>query len=337
MAAGSFCFFMPLRYGAAVLAVLQFILSAILAIALWYEVTKWSMDVGTKIAGTSAAAATYYTVLSASALVGSIAIFNRNKATLRYFAFCLGWTLGIQLAVSALQLWGYLSTSRQMLVSECIFLPGMNERSCNNAFAISVGWLIVSIVLGLLIQLCSAYVVSSYSSKLISEDEWTEQAPLPNISAPQLVSSKPTPAMIVRPHSQVVAHATFATFRKEKEWDADSSDNSSDDSDDDYDVGSLHGIIPPGVPILDPAPPKRVPRVTPLYPSGLNSGSTNSQIMAKSTNITASETSSTDITQSVVSPPGLDLPPPVFLRAPSWNPITNPGANPFLADLAKMV
>jgi hypothetical protein len=93
-AAGSFCFFMPLRYGAAVLATLQFLLSGILAIALWIEVSKWSVfallsdpvlfthkatlgvDVGVRLTGTSAAAATYYTILSCSASIGC-ALFSK--------------------------------------------------------------------------------------------------------------------------------------------------------------------------------------------------------------------------------------------------------------------
>ena len=70
IAAGSLCVFMPLRYAASILAMLQLILSTILAIALWTEVSKWSVDVGVRITGTSAAAATYYTILAFSALIG---------------------------------------------------------------------------------------------------------------------------------------------------------------------------------------------------------------------------------------------------------------------------
>lgn len=72
IAAGSLCVFMPLRYAASILAMLQLILSTILAIALWTEVSKWSVDVGVRITGTSAAAATYYTILAFSALLGYV-------------------------------------------------------------------------------------------------------------------------------------------------------------------------------------------------------------------------------------------------------------------------
>jgi len=276
-AAGSFCFFMPLRYGAAVLATLQFLLSGILAIALWIEVSKWSVDVGVRLTGTSAAAATYYTILSCSASIGSIAIFTRSKGVLRYFAFCLGWSLGIQLAVSALQLWGYLSTPTSQLLAACVQLPGMDQNQCNTDFALSVGWLITSIVVGLLIQLCSAYVVSSYSSKLSSEDEFTENAPIPGrptISAPQFVG-------------QTTVAPTFVNLDlggnlvlDEKKWAASSRD-SLDGSDDDEprpDPG------PPMPPMLDPAPPKRIPRVSPRYPNGMGPASTDAAVIAASTN-----------------------------------------------------
>ena len=42
IAAGSLCVFMPLRYAASILAMLQLIFSTVLCIALWTEVSKWS-------------------------------------------------------------------------------------------------------------------------------------------------------------------------------------------------------------------------------------------------------------------------------------------------------
>ena len=79
----------------------------------------------------------------------------RAKNILKYFAFCLGWSLGLQLAVSALQLWGYLSSPRTELLTACQQVPGMNELSCMRAFSLSIGWLITSIIIGLLVQLCT--------------------------------------------------------------------------------------------------------------------------------------------------------------------------------------
>ncbi|KAI0314677.1 hypothetical protein OF83DRAFT_422374 [Amylostereum chailletii] len=244
MMTASSCFYFPLRYGAFTVSLAQFICSGILAVALWFEVSTWSLDVGERITGTSAAAATYYTVLAISALLGSIAVAYRHKGTLKYYALCLGWSLGIQLVISALQLWGYLSTNRDELITQCEAFPNMDRKSCMTAFQLSVGWLIASVVIGLLLQLCafpvffctlsgsllcteaSAYIVSSYSSKLSAEDAWTENAPLPGVN-----TNMPP--------------ATFAGLGNYNAWAASSRDSiSSDDSE----------------AMFDAAPPARVPR-----------------------------------------------------------------------------
>ncbi|KAI0030013.1 hypothetical protein K488DRAFT_72525 [Vararia minispora EC-137] len=281
LAVRSCCLFIPLRLGAAILATLQFILSAILAVALWVEVTKWNIDVGSRLSGSQATAATYYTILSLSALLGSLAIFARSKNILRYFAFCLGWSLGIQLAVSALQLWGYLSTPRTMAIAACSQLPGMNEERCMREFSLSVGWLFTSIVVGLLVQLCSAYIVSSYSTKLSGEDAFTEQVPAPDVQS--IAPSQP--ANFAAP-SDHMSRSTFSSSfinpdgseneKNEKERDPLSTNSyvGMDEKDElRFDPG------PPKVPMLAPAPAKRIPRVRPQYPVGMSPGSTNSAIL----------------------------------------------------------
>jgi hypothetical protein len=323
IAAGSLCVFMPLRYAASIMAMLQLVLSTVLCIALWSEVSQWSVDVGVRITGTSAAAATYYTILAFSALIGCLAIFVRAKTILKYFAFCLGWSLGIQLAVSALQLWGYLSTPRTMLLAACVQVPDMNELSCNRAFSLSVGWLIASIVIGLLVQLCSAYVVSSYSTKLSDEEDFTEKAPLPYISQPQAQPAPAADMVVSRPssesQSQTVAQTT-ESYDTEKGWAA--SSRTSTDSD------WSENERPP-VPMLDPAPPRRNrhPRVRPHYPAGMGPASRDSEIV----NIPNTPPRPVPARENPFADPKLQPPPPAML-APQASSSRNT-----LADAARMV
>ncbi|KZV64306.1 hypothetical protein PENSPDRAFT_656667 [Peniophora sp. CONT] len=357
--AGSLCVFMPLRYAASILAMLELILSTILAIALWTEVSKWSVDVGVRITGTSAAAASYYTILAFSALIGSFAIFVRARNVLNYFAFCLGWSLGLQLAISALQLWGYLSSPRSELMAACQNVPGMNEMSCSRAFSLSIGWLITSIIIGLLVQLCAAYVVSSYSSKLSDEEDYNEKIAggNPNISAPQMLQTQPAPApgmTLSRPssHSRSDSQTAYEEYAQNtgKAWAASSrtstdSERSGSDSDSDGEGHWSENERPP-VPTLAPAPaPRRkrtrTPRVKPRYPEGTGPQSRDSEIVV---NMPAqpepTRANSNPFADPVLRPP----PPAVLAQSSRQSTLVDSNSNASassskntLTDAAKMV
>jgi hypothetical protein len=121
------------------------------------------------------------------------------------------------------------------------------------------------------VRVGSAYVVSSYSSKLSNEDKATEKAPLPTvISAPQPVNTITAAALALPPP----AYASDKQWAAASRTSVDESDNSDDeDGEDRLDPG------PPAVPILDPAPPKRIPRIRPAYPSGMGPASRDSEII----------------------------------------------------------
>lgn len=89
MAAHHFCCCLPLRLGAFLISLFQFLLSGIAAAALWYGLAHWrtffsllsayrthpcvillASDVSAKLKGATVAAGVYYTILALAAFIG---------------------------------------------------------------------------------------------------------------------------------------------------------------------------------------------------------------------------------------------------------------------------
>lgn len=123
--------------------------------------------------------------------------FARNASLLSTYAFYLAWSIGLQIVLDVAQLILFFRESRQTLIHNCI--DGSTDKEvqniCNNSFNASKWSIVVSMVIGLLIQFCefsfllhrcemslllylfiskkgAAYIIASYAKKLENEKSW---------------------------------------------------------------------------------------------------------------------------------------------------------------------
>jgi len=95
----------------------------------------------------------FLTYLNFFSLFGTI---TRNASLLSTYAFYLAWSTGVQIVLDVLQLILFFRRSRQTLIRNCI--DGSTDqdvqRICNDSFNSSKWTIVVSMVVGLLIQFC---------------------------------------------------------------------------------------------------------------------------------------------------------------------------------------
>jgi len=174
MVAHHFCFCLPLRLGALLISFCQLILVGLLAVAGWYTLESMRGRLPTHLRGVISSSSLYYTMLSITALIGLFGTITRNASLLGTYAYYLAWSTGVQFVIDVLQLVLFFSQSRQTLVQNCI--DGSTDQNvetiCNNSFNVSKWSILVSMIVGLFIQLWAAYIVSSYAKKLGNEKSW---------------------------------------------------------------------------------------------------------------------------------------------------------------------
>jgi len=174
MTARHFCFCLPLRLGAFLISFCQLILVGLLAAAGWYALESMRGRLPTHLRGSIAASSIYYTILSITALIGLFGTISRNASLLSTYAFYLAWSTGLQVVLDVLQLILFFRESRQTLIQNCIDGSADVEvqNICNNSFNSSKWSIVVSMVVGLIIQFWAAYIVASYAKKLEIEKSW---------------------------------------------------------------------------------------------------------------------------------------------------------------------
>jgi len=174
MTARHFCFCLPLRLGAFLISFCQLILVGLLAAASWYALESMRGRLPTHLRGIIASGAIYYTMLSIAALIGLFGTLARNASLLSTYAFYLAWSIGLQIVLDVTQLFLFFRESRQTLIKNCI--DGSSDKEvqniCNNSFNASKWSILVSMVIGLLIQFWAAYIITSYAKKLENEKSW---------------------------------------------------------------------------------------------------------------------------------------------------------------------
>jgi len=89
-------------------------------------------------------------------LFGTIA---RNASLLSTYAYYLAWSTGVQIVLDILQIILFFRQSRETLIKNCI--DGSSDEDvqniCNNSFNSSKWSIVVSMVVGLIIQFCEFY------------------------------------------------------------------------------------------------------------------------------------------------------------------------------------
>ncbi|THH16252.1 hypothetical protein EW146_g4363 [Bondarzewia mesenterica] len=182
MAAHHFCCCFPLRLGAFLISLFQFLIAGLAAAALWYGLGHWptASDVGSKLKGATIGAGVYYTIFALAAFIGFIGTIRRSAKMLSTYSYWLGWALGIQIGLDAFLLYAYFSTPKDELIKDCINNSTDQNiiNSCNRTFNAGKGAIIAGVALGLLVQIWVVYIVSSYGKKLENEHAWTATVPL---------------------------------------------------------------------------------------------------------------------------------------------------------------
>jgi hypothetical protein len=134
-------------------------------------------------------------------VIGTLA---RRARMLTTYAFYVRWSIGVQLILDGLHLWAFFSQSRQTLIDRCV--DGSTDQEvlniCEQSFDTGKWTLVISMVIGLIIQLCecfpppvgglgkrggrgclltrtlfffsqwAAYIVTSYAKKLQEQQLW---------------------------------------------------------------------------------------------------------------------------------------------------------------------
>jgi len=174
MVAHHFCFCLPLRLGAFLISLCQLIVVGLLAAAGWYALESMRGHLPVHLKGAFIFSALYYSLLSITALIGLFGTIARNAGLLSTYAYYLAWSTGVQAVIDIIQLILFFTQSRQTLIKNCI--DGSTDQEiqniCNNSFNNSKWSLLVSMIIGLIIQLWAAYIVSSYAKKLEQEKSW---------------------------------------------------------------------------------------------------------------------------------------------------------------------
>ncbi|KAI0058433.1 hypothetical protein BV25DRAFT_1236320 [Artomyces pyxidatus] len=174
MAAHHFCCCLPLRLGAFLISLIQFIFSALISAAAWIEITQWPHGIGSRIKGTFATVGIFYGILAIAALLGFIGTIRRSASLLGNYAFVLGWMIGVNLVIDIIYIWGYFTTPHAQLIQRCV--GGATDQTivdaCNEDYDRNRWIVVASALVGLAVQTWAAYIVSSYAEKLLAEQKW---------------------------------------------------------------------------------------------------------------------------------------------------------------------
>ncbi|KAA1470652.1 hypothetical protein DENSPDRAFT_836489 [Dentipellis sp. KUC8613] len=180
MAAHHFCCCLPIRLGAFLISLFQFVIAGFIAAALWYEVSQWHGDIPTKTKVTYICRAVYYTIFSLSSFFGFVGTLKRSASLLAQYASYLGWAVFVQIVLDALYLWAFFTVPRDTFIKDCI--NGSTDQNvinaCNNFNKWGKGYVIASVAVGLLVQAYAWYIVNGYSHKLDSEIERKASVPM---------------------------------------------------------------------------------------------------------------------------------------------------------------
>jgi len=195
MVARHFLCCLPLRLGALLISVAQLLLCGLIAAGSVYTLKGMRGRLPQHLKGIVIANAIYYGILTIAALVGFIGTLGRKARLLSTYAFYLGWSIGVQLVIDGIYLWGFFSQSRQSLIDRC--LDGSTDadvrRICEHSFNTGKWTLLGGMAVGLIIQIWAAYIVSSYAKKLKEHKMWR--------SGPGIV-----PVLVVDPSGPKYAH-----------------------------------------------------------------------------------------------------------------------------------
>ncbi|KAI0301575.1 hypothetical protein B0F90DRAFT_1718371 [Multifurca ochricompacta] len=192
MVARHFLCCLPLRLGALLISLVQLVLGGLIAVGAWYSLTSlrtsyacsflfrlrptpnFLQSVGgrlpSKLKGIIIASAVYYSALALTSLIGLIGALGRKASLLSTYAFYLSWSVGVQIVIDAVYLWGFLSTSRETIIQRCI--DGSTDKDvqniCNSSFDTGKWTTVAGIALGLVIQICESPFSRGSSSLMIA-------------------------------------------------------------------------------------------------------------------------------------------------------------------------
>jgi len=187
MVARHFLCCLPLRLGALLISASQLVVVGLLAAGSWYTLNSLRGRLPNNLRVIIVSSAIYYTVLSLTAIIGLFGSLLRKASLLATYSYYLTYFTGIQIVLDAIYLYFFFRHSRESLIQGC--LDGSTDPSveniCNNSFDTGKWTMLVSIVIGLVIQLWAAYIVSSYARKLKEEQIWRSG---PGVAPPQEVS-----------------------------------------------------------------------------------------------------------------------------------------------------
>jgi len=173
MAARHFLCCLPLRLGTLLISLVQLALFGLIAGGSWY-VTSLRGNFPAYLKWAIIANGIYYSILALAALFGLFGTIVRNAGLLSTYAFALGWSIVVQIVIDVVYMVGIFSQSRQTLIDHCI--DGSTDQEvkdmCNNFFSGGKWALLTGLIIGLIIQLWAARIVSGYAQKLNDERTW---------------------------------------------------------------------------------------------------------------------------------------------------------------------
>jgi hypothetical protein len=175
MVARHFLCCLPLRLGALLISVIQLALFGLIAAGSFYTIMKSMRGrLPPYLKWVVIANASYYTVLTIAAFIGVIGTLARKARMLTTYAFYMRWSIGVQLVIDGLYLWAFFSQSRQTLIDRCV--DGSTDQEvtniCEHSFDTGKWTLVIGMVVGLIIQIWAAYIVTSYARKLQEQQLW---------------------------------------------------------------------------------------------------------------------------------------------------------------------
>ncbi|KAH9956187.1 hypothetical protein BC827DRAFT_1233402 [Russula dissimulans] len=171
MPARHFLCCLPLRLGTFLISLAQLALFGLVAGGNWYFVARTGSHLPTHLKAVLIAFACYYTLLALASLIGFFGTIARKAGLLSTYAFALGWSIGVQIVMDAVFLYGVFSKSRETLIDRCI--DGSTDQDvkdvCDNFFSGGKWALLVGFIIALVIQFWAARIVSGYAQKLNNE------------------------------------------------------------------------------------------------------------------------------------------------------------------------
>lgn len=88
----------------------------------------------------------------------------RKANLLATYAYYLSYSIGVQIVIDAIYLYAFFSHSRESLIERCI--DGSTDQDvkniCDNSFDTGKLTMLISIVLGLIVQLCELTSIPSF-------------------------------------------------------------------------------------------------------------------------------------------------------------------------------